>query len=120
HIAGTLGVALFDRFVGQRWLVRHDQGTRPRQGGPAYRLTTRGRQAFDQLGLDVEALVSSRRRFAFACLDWSERRPHLGGALGAAVLQLARRRRWVEQDLDSRALRVTTVGRRELQARFGV
>ena len=53
---------------------------------------------------------------AFACLDWSERRPHLGGALGAAVLHLWLRKRWVEQDLDSRILRVSPGGRRELLA----
>jgi hypothetical protein len=61
-----------------------------------------------------------RRRFAYACLDWSERRPHLGGALAAAVLKIALKRRWVVQDLDSRALDVTGLGRRELLARFAV
>jgi hypothetical protein len=48
----------------------------------------------------------------------SERRPHLGGALGAAVLDAARRRRWVVQDLDSRILRVTAAGRREMGSRL--
>ena len=61
-----------------------------------------------------------RRRFAFGCLDWSERRYHLGGALGAAFLQLALKRRWVTQDLDSRALGVTSLGRREMLTRFGL
>lgn len=49
-----------------------------------YRLTSEGAIALETLGIDVDALRSSRRRFACACLDWSERRPHLGGALGAA------------------------------------
>jgi hypothetical protein len=48
-------------------------------------------------------------------VDWSERRPHVGGAVGAALLDLALRKRWVEQDLDSRALSVTKRGARELQ-----
>jgi hypothetical protein len=61
-----------------------------------------------------------RRRFAYACLDWSERRPHLGGALGAAVLHVALKKRWVTQQLDSRILTVTATGRREMQARFGL
>jgi hypothetical protein len=51
---------------------------------------------------------------------WSERRPHLGGALGAALLELALKRRWVEQDLDSRTLEITAAGRREMRARFGL
>jgi hypothetical protein len=61
-----------------------------------------------------------RRRFAYACLDWSERRPHIGGALGSALLHAALKKKWVTRDLDSRAIRVTNVGRRELLVRFGM
>jgi hypothetical protein len=68
----------------------------------------------------VAAARAQRRRFAFACLDWSERRPHVGGALGAALLSLALRRKWVSRELDSRALSVTALGRREMRARFGL
>jgi hypothetical protein len=53
-------------------------------------------------------------------VDWSERRLHLGGALGAAVLKVALKRKWVVQDLDSRALSVTIHGRREMMTRFGM
>jgi hypothetical protein len=61
-----------------------------------------------------------RRRFAYACVDWSERRPHLGGALGAAIFKLALQRKWISQDLDSRALRVTRTGWRDMEQRFGL
>jgi DNA-binding transcriptional ArsR family regulator len=115
HIAGTLGVALHDRFQGLGWLSDSAQ-----EADDAYDLTPKGTRAFETLGIDVEAARSLRRRFAFACLDWSERRPHLGGALGAAVLAMALRRRWITQDLDTRALGITAAGRREMQARFGV
>ena len=71
------------------------------------------------LGIDVPQLLQQRRRFACACLDWSERRAHLGGALGAALLQLALRQRWAERELDSRALRITPAGERRLLAAFG-
>jgi DNA-binding transcriptional ArsR family regulator len=114
HIAGAIGVSLHDRFKALGWLT-----ARP-AGDHAYDLTSAGAKAFAALGIDVEATRALRRRFAFACLDWSERRPHLGGALGAAFLTVALRRRWVLQDLDSRVLRVTRVGRREMQARFGI
>jgi len=113
HIAGALGVALYDRFRALGWLTTAEDTD-------ARDLTTKGRGAFEALGIDVEAARESRRRFAFACLDWSERRSHLGGALGAAVLGVALKRRWVAQDLDSRILRVTVAGQRELKARFGV
>ena len=108
HMAGTVGVALHDRFQRLGWL------------SATYDLTVHGEKAFEALGIDVEATRALRRRFAYACLDWSERRPHLGGALGAAVLKVALKRKWVVQDLDSRALSVTSYGRREMLARFGL
>ncbi len=112
HIAGTLGVSLHDRFVEMGWL------TAGPGDGDAYELTLGGTEALQTLGLDVDAARVQRRRFAFACVDWSERRPHLGGAVGAALLKLALKKRWVVQDLDSRILTVTALGRREMSARF--
>ncbi len=114
HIAGLLGVALHDRFQMMGWLLP-DSG-----GGTECDLSPKGAKAFATLGIDVEAARLLRRRFAYACLDWSERRPHLGGALGAAVLNAALKRRWVVQELDNRALGVTGLGRREMLARFGL
>src|SRR5437764_832066 len=72
------------------------------------------------LGVDVAAARASRRRFAFACLDWSERRAHVGGAVGAAMLACALRRRWVSRERDGRALTVTAAGARELRAKMGL
>lgn len=115
HIAGTLGVALHDRFRALGWLFRGSKRLRD-----AYDVTPAGTRAFAALGVDLEAARALRRRFAFACLDWSERRPHLAGALGAAFLALALKRRWLLEDLDSRALELTARGRREMAARFGV
>jgi DNA-binding transcriptional ArsR family regulator len=115
HIAGTLGVALHDRFRTLGWLAR-----RPKYARDAYELTPAGMKAFAALGLDLEAAHALRRRFAFACLDWSERRPHLAGSLGAAFLSLALKRKWVLQDLHTRALELTVRGRREMLTHFGV
>ncbi|MDB5483885.1 MAG: transcriptional regulator, ArsR family [Caulobacteraceae bacterium] len=114
HMAGAVGVALHDRLQALEWLT-------PAPGDPPgrYEVTPPAATAFEALGLDMAAVRAQRRRFACACLDWSERRPHLGGALGAAQVSLALRRRWLEQDLDSRALSVTPLGRRELASRFG-
>jgi len=115
HIAGTLGVSLHDRFKALGWLSTDAKG-----GGDAYDVTRDGTKAFEALGIDLETTRALRRRFAWACLDWSERRPHIGGALGAALLKVALKRKWVVQDLDSRILGVTSFGRREMQARFGI
>lgn len=113
HLAGHLGVLLHDRLKELKWLAQSANGE-----DNSYELTRAGVSGFEALGVDVEELRRLRRRFAYACLDWSERRPHIGGAVGAALLKVARKRRWVTQDLDSRAIRVTNVGRRELLAIF--
>lgn len=109
HIAGTLGVAIHDQLLAFGWVVTADRG---------YDLTAPGVKALQSLGIDVSAVRALRRRFAYPCLDWSERRPHLGGALGASILALLRRRKWVDGDLTSRALSLTRTGRRELLARL--
>lgn len=115
HMAGTLAVSLHDRFQACGWLAAGSTAS-----DSAYDLTRDGTKAFGALGIDVDATRTLRRRFAFACLDWTERTPHVGGALGAALLKMALKRKWVVQDLDSRALDVTSLGRREVRTRFGV
>lgn len=115
HVAGLLGVRLHDSFEQRGWLTTQSPDT-----DSGYELTRSGTDGLQALGIDVASVQSLRRRFAFPCLDWSERRPHLGGALGAAVLSLGISRRWLTRQLDGRALDVTSVGRRELLARFGI
>ena len=114
HLAGAIGVALHDRLVGLKWLS-------PVNGSSdAYELSTAGARHLTALGVDIASARAARRRFAFACLDWSERRPHLGGAFGAALLALALGKRWLTQELEGRALTLTPAGRRGLQKHFGV
>jgi DNA-binding transcriptional ArsR family regulator len=114
HMAGAVAVALHDRFQSLKWLSPGSSGDN------GYDVTPTGATAFEALGIDLATARTLRRRFAFACLDWSERRPHLGGALGAAFLTLALRKNWVARDLDSRVLTVTPAGRRAMLTRFGV
>src|SRR5215211_8952941 len=92
HLAGQLGVSLHDRFKELKWLSRASSDAED-----AYELTAEGVKALESLGVDVEETRKLRRRFAYACLDWSERRPHIGGALGAALLKHAIKRKWVAQ-----------------------
>jgi DNA-binding transcriptional ArsR family regulator len=114
HMAGHLAVSLRDRFEKLNWLATD------KVEADAYDLTDEGRKAVASLGIDLEAVRSLRRRFAYACVDWSERRPHIGGALGNAILQVALKQQWFVQDLDSRALTLTPLGRRQMQSRFGL
>lgn len=110
HMAGSLAVTLHDRFAAAGWLGAGSDGN--------YVLSTEGETRCAQAGIDIGALRLQRRRFACPCLDWSERTPHLGGALGAALLRLALQKGWVAQDLDSRALGVPPDGRRRMLGAF--
>jgi len=111
HLAGRLGVAVTERLVEHRAIVR---------SGDDYALGARGREFFAALGLDIENIQAERRRFGRACTDWTERRPHLAGSLGAGLLQLFVRKRWVARNSKDRALRITPDGARELRRRLGV
>jgi DNA-binding transcriptional ArsR family regulator len=108
HIAGTLGVSLHDQLHALGWI------------SAGYDLSPKGAKALADLGADIAAAQAQRRRFAYPCLDWSERRSHIGGALGSVLLKLALKRRWVTQDLDSRALSITNFGSREMLKKIGV
>jgi DNA-binding transcriptional ArsR family regulator len=114
HMAGQVGVLLHNRFKTLGWLSKESGSDN------GYDLTLDGTKAFEALGIDVAATRTLRRRFAYACLDWSERQPHIGGALGAALLKTVLERKWMIQDLDIRALSVTALGRREMLTRFGL
>jgi len=87
HMAGRLGVLLHNRFKALGWLSEGRE-----EGKLAYDLTSEGTAAVEALGIDLHGTRSLRRRFAYACLDWSERQPHIGGALGAALLKTALKR----------------------------
>jgi len=102
HLAGSWGVRLHDHAQARGWLDAD------------YGLSEAGALALQALGVDVAAAGQRRRRLACACMDWSERRPHLGGALGAAWLEALLRQGWLTPELDSRALRPTARGRRRL------
>src|SRR6266705_1802565 len=96
HMAGKLGVLLHSSFKSMGWLSISSRK------GNSCDLSIDGMKGFGSLGIDVQETRAARRRFAYECLDWSERQPHLAGALGAAFLEVARKRKWVVEDLDSR------------------
>ena len=111
HLAGSLGVRITDAIVGLRLL---------REVGRDYQLTKKGAHWFSEFGIDTGALRKSGRVFARQCLDWSERRNHLAGALGSALAEHLFERSWIEHVRESRAVRITELGRRELKRRLGV
>lgn len=110
HLAGSLGTGLFSLMLRKDWL---------RDADADLALTPRGEKAFATLGVDVPAAQARRRRFACRCLDWSERRDHLAGALGAELAQQLLALKWIERRKHSREVRITGLGQGEL-ARLGV
>lgn len=111
HLAGELAVRIADRWLARRWLVRSDDGL---EGSSELSITRAGGHALDGLGFDVDALRRQRRAACRACLDWSARRHHLAGALGAALLARCLERRWATRVAGSRTMRFTPAGERSL------
>ncbi|MFM0754459.1 ArsR/SmtB family transcription factor [Paraburkholderia strydomiana] len=107
HMAGELSVRVFERLVGRGLLALN---------GASLEATPEGAARFSDWGIDLSAQRSRRRRFACTCPDWSERRPHLGGALGAALLDSWAAHGWVERTERPRILRITPTGHRHFDA----
>lgn len=114
HLAGRYGVALFDA------LLAEDAIKAPRAMHAEVELGARGEEVFGKLGLNLSAVRRERRRFAFACPDWTERRPHLGGSLGAALWAACVERGWLVKQPGTRAIIVTDLGKRQLREQLGV
>jgi DNA-binding transcriptional ArsR family regulator len=101
HLAGVAGVQLLDEMLRRGWLEPNEPEENPRS---LYRLTPPGTQVLSARGVDVVRAHKTRRRFAFGCLDWTERRAHLGGALGAAILEALVRAGIVQRQPQSRTV----------------
>lgn len=111
HLAGVLGVALVDAMKTQGYLDEGDEDFTPTDAGIKF---------FQDLGIDIEKLRGTRRHLARRCLDWSERRPHLGGALGAALADQFLDRGWISRVQDSRKINVTIQGKRAFKSRLDI
>ena len=111
HLAGQAGVALLDALLAGGMLAQ--------QNPAVLDVTAAGEAALASFGVNVGSLRRSRRLFAGACLDWTERRPHLNGALGAAITTRLLELGWIERSPRRRAVRVTPAGRDGLTSAFG-
>jgi DNA-binding transcriptional ArsR family regulator len=111
HLAGRLGVALTEAMLRDRLLAAD---------GADYAVTAAGAARLAALAIDLEPLRRQRRCLARACLDWSERRPHLAGALGAALADRLFQLGWLDRLPESRGVRITGAGRDGLAATFAL
>src|SRR6266481_6194173 len=111
HLAGRLSVDLTDAFVAREYVVLDDE---------AAEITTAGTRFFTEFGIEFPTLRSTRRHFCRLCLDWTERRPHIAGAVGAAITKRYFDLGWMERMKRSHAVIVTPLGRRGFHRTFGI
>jgi DNA-binding transcriptional ArsR family regulator len=111
HLAGRLGVALADALRARGFIILEPEGAQ---------LTQHGMDFLGKLGLKMDVLPRARRVFCRPCLDWSERRYHVAGRLGALFLGFCLDRRWLERRCDSRALQITRLGARQFAEVFQI
>lgn len=114
HVAGRLGVALFQSFRAHGYLRARGRNSEELD------ISERGAAFFSRFGIDTEALHAGRRKIAFECTDWSERTAHLGGALGCCLGTELEQRGWIQRQVTDRALIVTPSGRRGMPKMFGI
>lgn len=110
HLAGKLGVSLTEAFIEKGYLVEDEVD---------FHVTEKGEQFFRNFKIDLVALRKKRRHFARKCLDWSERRYHLAGSLGHAVLMRLLELHWIDK-LPDRAVKITKAGKEGLFESFGI
>jgi DNA-binding transcriptional ArsR family regulator len=103
HLAGELGVTAFETLLRARVFARTADGIR---------LTPSGAEWFAKVGVDTAAAAQQRRTLCRPCMDWSERRQHLAGSLGSALLGRVCNLGWAKRDADSRVIRFTPRGQR--------
>ena len=111
HLAGRLSVDLTDALVTREYVVLDDK---------AAEITTAGTRFLRKFGIELPTPPSTRRHVSRLCLDWTERRPHIAGAVGAAITRRCFDLGWMERMKRSHAVIVTPVGRQGFQERFGI
>jgi len=109
HLAGDYGVRMLDSLI-RRGVITSE--------GETLAVTERGRSELAAIGIDFPSLGSNRRPLCKSCLDWSERRSHLAGTLGKALLSHFLAEGWANRSADSRAIRFTKAGESRFLALF--
>ena len=111
HLAGRLSVDLTDSFVARDYVILDDE---------VAEITRAGTRFLAEFGVERPPLRSTRRHYSRLCLDWTERRPHIAGAVGAAITKRCFDLGWLERMNGSHAVTVTPLGRRGFRKTFGI
>ncbi|GHN02302.1 putative HTH-type transcriptional regulator YdfF [Cytophagales bacterium WSM2-2] len=111
HLAGEVGVQLAETMLAKKLIKKDPAG---------YQLTPAGRQFFEKLDIDVESLMKQRRPLLKPCLDWTERKHHVAGSLGAAWLSHMLKNDWLRKKKNSREVIVSAKGQKEFYERLRI
>jgi len=111
HLAGRIGVQLTHSLLQHKLLIAYSD---------RYEVSTAGNKWFESLDIDIAATQKQNRKFAYPCLDWSERNHHLGGALGAALLRSMIQKDWIRNVEHSREIVITGKGKMEMSKRLKI
>jgi DNA-binding transcriptional ArsR family regulator len=111
HLAGKAGVAIANGLLQKKILVEQMSN---------YSVSAQGAKWFLEIGIDVDAVRQMKRKFAYPCLDWSERKHHLAGALGSVFLDTIANKDWIRKTKQSREVIITGIGKRELSKRLDI
>jgi DNA-binding transcriptional ArsR family regulator len=109
HLAGKVGVAITDSLLLDKKIIKSEH---------TFELSAEGYDWFTALGIDIEEIKKQRRSFLRPCLDWTERRYHIAGALGAALFNNLLLSDWIRRTKNSRSIIITSKGRKELYENF--
>jgi DNA-binding transcriptional ArsR family regulator len=123
HLAGRAGVGLLDAMLGQGLLTKEKSSCRTDRGGSAstrFEVTGAGTRTLASFGINVTDVRRARRHFAGECIDWTQRRGHLNGALGAAITARLFELGWITRGARRRSVCVTEAGAEGLAATFGL
>jgi DNA-binding transcriptional ArsR family regulator len=122
HLAGRAGVELLDGMLRRGLIKEQSSGRTDRGDTPSHRfeVTGAGAMVLGSFGLDIAELRRSRRHFAGRCIDWTQRRGHLNGALAAAITTRLFELGWIERGHRRRSVRVTPAGAEGLACTFGL
>ena len=111
HLAGSLGVGVTNSLLNNNFICD--------TGEQEFGLTPQGESLLTSIGIDIQNIRKKRRSFSCKCLDWSERRFHLAGSLGNAILLFTLENNWIERMPSTRALKITNMGRKGFEEFFG-
>lgn len=111
HLAGKIGVAVAESLLEQKIILDSDN---------KFEISSEGAEWFFDFGINLEELKKQRRLFLKPCLDWSERKNHIAGSIGASLLDKMIAEDWLRRSKDSRAIQITGKGEKELLKHFKI